>query len=120
MPVSRRVLGDGHNLTLRMQWNYADALWRDDGATLDDLREAATMLEETEPTARRVLGGAHPLVESIAKDLRKVRAALRACETPETLAQDAFRTARAKLAQERADLAKTLADASARPPEDAA
>ena len=77
------------------------------------------MLEETEPTARRVLGGAHPLVESIAKDLRKVRAALRACETPETLAQDAFRTARAKLAQERAELAKTLA-ADAAPVEDAA
>ena len=33
--------------------------------------------------------------------------------------QDAFRTARAKLAQERAELAKTLADASARPSEDA-
>ena len=35
---------------------------------------------------------------------------------PETEAQDAFRTARAKLAQE---LAKTLADASARPSQDA-
>ena len=33
---------------------------RDDGATLDDLREAVTTLEETERTARRVLGGAHP------------------------------------------------------------
>jgi len=39
------------------------------------------------------------------------RAALRARET-----QDAFRTARAKLAQKRAELAKTFADASARPP----
>ena len=39
-------------------------------------------------------------------------------ETPEKLAQDAFRTARAKLAQERAELPQTLADASA-PSEDA-
>ena len=40
--------------------------------------------------------------------------------TPETLAQDAFRTARAKLAQERAEIAQTFADASARPsPQDA-
>ena len=43
-------------------------------------------------------------VEACADD---TRAALRARETPETLAQDAFRTARAKLAQERADLART-------------
>ena len=52
--------------------------------------------------------------------MRDSRAALRARETlretPEKLAQDAFRTARAKLAQERSELAKTLADASARPP----
>ena len=31
-----------------------------DGATLDDLREAVTTLEDTERIARRVLGGAHP------------------------------------------------------------
>ena len=44
---------------------------------------------------------------------------LAARETPETLAQDAFRTARAKLAQERSQLAQTLADASAKPSQDA-
>ena len=48
-------------LTLTMRWNYARALWNDDGATPDDLREAVTTLEETARTARRVLGGAHPL-----------------------------------------------------------
>ena len=75
--------------------------------------------EDTERIARRVLGGAHPTTTGIERDLRKSRAALRARETPETLAQDAFRTARAKLAQERAELAKTLA-ADAAPVEDAA
>ena len=54
----------------------------DTGATLDDLREAVTTLDETERTARRVLGGAHPVTVDIAKSLREARAALRARETP--------------------------------------
>ena len=44
-----------------MTWNYAEALYQDTGATLDDLREAVTTLEETERTMRRVFGGAHPI-----------------------------------------------------------
>ena len=60
MPVARRVLGESHDLTLRMRWSYAAALYEDNGATLDDLREAVTTLEETTRIARRVLGGAHP------------------------------------------------------------
>ena len=82
MPVARRVLGESHDLTLRMRWSYAAALYKDDGATLDDLRESVTTLEETERTMRRVLGGAHPLTTGIEADLRKARAALRARETP--------------------------------------
>ena len=39
------------------------------------------MLEEIEPTARRVLGGAHPLVPDIENDLRNVRTVLRARKT---------------------------------------
>ena len=39
------------------------------------------MLEETERTARRVLGGVHPLTEGIEKSLQNARAALRANET---------------------------------------
>ena len=38
------------------------------------------MLEEAERTARRVLGGAHPVTESIEDDLRNARAALCARE----------------------------------------
>ena len=88
MPVARRVLGEGHNLTLKMRWIYAMSLYRDDGATLDDLREAMTMLEETARTARRVLGGAHPLTVDIEKCLRKVRAALRTRENAATVDPD--------------------------------
>ena len=59
---------------------YAQVLSSDDGSTLDDLREAVTTLEETVRTARRVLGGAHPLTSGIENNLRKARAALRARE----------------------------------------
>ena len=48
----------------------------------DDLHEAVTSLEDLERTARRVLGGAHPLTSAIEDDLRYERAALRARETP--------------------------------------
>ena len=82
IPVARRSLGEGDVNTLRMRWNYAMALFEDDGATLDDLREAVTTLEETERTARRVLGGAHPDTAAIEEDLQDARAALRA-ETPQ-------------------------------------
>ena len=61
---------------------YAKALYADPGATLDDLSEAVTTLEETVRTARRVLGGAHPLTSAIEDNLRDARAALRAHETP--------------------------------------
>ena len=65
-----------------MRWTSAEALYRDRDATLDDLREAVTILEETERTARRVLGGAHPLTADMGKSLRDARAMLRARETP--------------------------------------
>ena len=78
MAVARRVVGENHELTLRMKWNYAEALYSDDDATLGDLHEAVTTLEETERTARRVLGGAHPLTKGIERALRESRAALSA------------------------------------------
>ena len=57
---------------------YAQTLYKDDGATLANLREAVTTLEDAERTARRVLGGAHPLVAQIGACLRCARAALAA------------------------------------------
>ena len=63
-----------------MRLNYARALYQDDDATLDDLREAVTTLEETERTTRRVFGGAHPFVSDLGVHLRYARATLRARE----------------------------------------
>ena len=67
-----------------MRANYARALHRADGATLDDLGEAVATLEEIEQIARRVFGGAHPTTTWIEEDLRDAREALRARETPST------------------------------------
>ena len=83
MAVARRVVGDNHEVTLRMKWNYAAAdatlySGRHGTRTLGDLREAVTTLEETERTARRVLGGAHPMTKGIQLALRESRAALSA------------------------------------------
>ena len=82
MPVARRVLGEGHDITLRMRWYYAMALYMDEGATLDDLREAVTTLEDTARRARRALGSAHPIATGLGFELPRARAALDARETP--------------------------------------
>ena len=78
MPVARRVLGEGHRLTLKMRSIYATVLCEDPVATLDDVREAVTTLEDTARIARRVFGGAHPITVDIGKSLRGSREALSA------------------------------------------
>ena len=55
---------------------------KDDDATLDDIREAVTILEEMEPTVQRVFGGAHPNATLIEGALLLARSALHARETP--------------------------------------
>ena len=65
-----------------MRGCYAEALYRNDSATLDDLREAVTTYEDIERIARRVFGGTHPIVETIGRHLQNAREALRARETP--------------------------------------
>ena len=76
MPVAQRVLGKCDTITLRMRWIYTMALHKDPDATLDDLREAMTTLEDLARISRRVLGSAHPLVVDIESDLPVARAKL--------------------------------------------
>ena len=82
--MTRRVHGEGDRLTLKTRWSYAEAFYKDDAATLDNLREAVTTLEDLERIARRVFGGTHPLTTGIEGELQDARAALRARETPST------------------------------------
>ena len=53
--------------------------WRQDpAATLADLREVVTTLEDIERIARQVLGSAHPMTKEIGDHLRLTQAVLRA------------------------------------------
>ena len=88
MPVARRVLGEGNQITLRMRWAYSQPLYKDPAATLDDLREAVRTLKDLEQIARRVLGGAHPLTVDIEGELKIARAVLRPRETPWSARED--------------------------------
>ena len=62
--------------------NASDKYSKAEGATLDDLREAVTTLEDAGRIARRVLGGAHPTTTGIREDFCDALAALHARETP--------------------------------------
>ena len=88
IPIARRVLSENHKTTLTMRSVYAEALFCDSGATLDDLREAVTTLEDAERIGRRVFGGAHPTTALIERNLRAARAALRARENAATVDPD--------------------------------
>ena len=54
------------------------ALCLDTDATLGDVREAVTTLEELERIARRVFGGAHPVTVTIEDSLKVARSTLEA------------------------------------------
>ena len=80
MPVAQRIFGESDRTTLTMRKIFAEASYKNPGAKLDDLREAVTTLEDVERTARRVLGGAHPLVGSLESSIRRSRKALQTRE----------------------------------------
>ena len=65
-----------------MRMNYGQVLRLCEGATLDDLHESVTTLEDLVRAVRRVLGSAHPLLGQIEDNLRRSRADLAARATP--------------------------------------
>ena len=76
IPVARHALRENDDLIVKMRKIYGEALYHDDSATLDDLREAVTTLEDVGRVARRVFGGAHPMTVDIGRTLQNARAAL--------------------------------------------
>ncbi len=78
IPLMRRVLGECDRLTLKMRWTYAMALYGDDCATLDDLREAVETLESVVRVWTRVLGKAHPETPALQSTLAAAHKALAA------------------------------------------
>ena len=80
VPIARRFFGNSHEITFKMRITYAATMYN--CGTLEDLREAVETFVETERTARRVLGSAHPVVAECEAALRETRAALAAREAP--------------------------------------
>ena len=89
--------------------------YKNPGATLDDLREAVTTLEDVERIARRVLGGQHPFTRSSEKSVRVSRAKLRAREDAEAVDVSAQErdAAEAAAVSNRGDQAGAAADPNA-------
>ena len=63
-----------------LAWACSETLYKDPAATLDDLREAVTTLEDADPIARRVLGSSNPVAIAIEFFLRQARAALQVAQ----------------------------------------
>ena len=82
-----------------MRWLYAFALFKDDSATLADLREAVTTLETIANSWNRVLGPAHPETLSVQAALACARDTLRERETSSGMATRS-RAARARPSEE--------------------
>ena len=81
IPVARRVLGENDDLTFATILNYAQSLYKDASATLNDLREAESTLKDAVRLARRVLGSTHPTVVQMENSLQNARAILGARES---------------------------------------
>ena len=62
IPVARRVLGENDDHA-QMRWVYAQTVQTP--APRSTTSQGRTTLEETERTARRVFGGAHPITMGI-------------------------------------------------------
>ena len=73
MPVARRNLGEGHRHTLKTRLIYAEALYKDDAATLDDLRESVETLEAVAKSWKRVYGDLHPETRNVQSALATAR-----------------------------------------------
>ena len=101
IPASQRTLGESNEITLGLRCNYALALYEDPDATLDDLSEAVTTLEDARRIARRVFGGTHPHTTGIDGALQNARAALRALSSKAT--EDTCSRLREEIAQLKAE-----------------
>ena len=93
LPVARRALGENNATTLTMRWLYANVLYKDEGATLADLREAVEILESVARLWKRVFGEAHPETQQVQTALKDARVALLARGTPSSGGAEVLQTA---------------------------
>ena len=76
LPAARRALGSDHELTIKLECQLARASYADEGASLDELRQAISMYEDLIRRARRIFGDSHPAAESMAARIEEARTTL--------------------------------------------
>lgn len=74
IPVLQLKAGLDDSRSLMGRWHYAQAIYMDDEADLNDFLKAEALLEDTRARARRTLGDAHPSAPNIKKSLIEVQA----------------------------------------------
>ena len=79
--VANRILGREDLVSLRIRWLYANSLWGDPDATLDDLVEAEATLKSVERSWRRIIGSAHQDTRDLELSLARAREKLAARQT---------------------------------------
>ena len=78
MPEARRAFPQNHEMTLRFRDNYALSLFKNSGASRDDLVAAVAEYEDLNRVARRVLGPDHDVTREFRLNMEEARAKLEA------------------------------------------
>ena len=76
IPEAIRVCGKDHDITFKMQRMYAQCLYRNDGASLDDITTAIATLEDLDRRQTRIFGASHPQTGCTRRHLKRALLAL--------------------------------------------
>ena len=76
IPEAVRALGKDHGTTLRLERMHAQCLYRNDGASLDDITTAIATLEDLDRRQTRTFGASHPQTCSTRCHLKRALLAL--------------------------------------------
>ena len=76
IPEAVRALGKDHGTTLRLERMHAQCLYRNDGASRDDITTAIATLEELYRRITRIYGATHPQARGTQDYLEKARETL--------------------------------------------
>ena len=76
IPEATRSLGKDHGTTLRLERMHAQCLYRNDGASRDDITTAIATLEELYRRITRIYGATHPQTRGTQDYLEKARETL--------------------------------------------
>ena len=81
MPVARRTLGAEHDYTLNLRDIYGRCLYRDPGASRDDVAEGIEIMDDVQRRARRIFGPGHPNWDTLPRELAAAREKLASFDT---------------------------------------